>query len=370
MVARRTSRRRLGLRPRRPRSGAPSPRPRPSQAAFAMRPFPRTSGPAGRSVSVVVCAYNAADTLDDCLTALAQQTYPDYEVIVVNDGSRDRTSDVGRRHPSVRVIDIPNGGLSAARNVGLGAATGDIVAYTDADTRADRDWLTFLVQPFLTSDVVGSGGPNVVPPDDPPMAQCIARAPGGPTHVLLDDRIAEHVPGLQHGLPSRGAALDRRLQSHLPPCRRRCRRVLAAAGQGLEDRLRLVSAGVAPPSSVDQGLLAATGRVRRGRALAHGASPRQVPGRPHVVARPDLQPAAVRALALGRTHQRRRVGHGGVPVGLPHGRSPVCLPAALGPVAGAVDRPDAVRPGRLAASATRRGQRRCWSRAASALPPP
>ncbi len=165
------------------------------QAAFRDAPFPADVRASWPKVSVVVCAYNAADTLDDCLTALAQQTYPDYEVIVVNDGSRDRTSDVGRRHPNVRVIDIPNGGLSAARNVGLGAATGDIVAYTDADTRADRDWLTFLVQPFLTSDVVGSGGPNVVPPDDPPMAQCIARAPGGPTHVLLDDRIAEHVPG-------------------------------------------------------------------------------------------------------------------------------------------------------------------------------
>ncbi len=95
----------------------------------------------------------------------------------------------------MRVIDTPNAGLSAARNVGLAEATGEIVAYTDADTRVDRDWLSFLVQPFLTSDVAGSGGPNVVPADDPPMAQCIARAPGGPTHVLLDDRTAEHVPG-------------------------------------------------------------------------------------------------------------------------------------------------------------------------------
>ena len=89
----------------------------------------------------------------------------------------------------------PNGGLSAARNIGLSAATGEIVAYTDADVRVDPDWLTYLVQPFLTSDVVGSGGPNIVPPDDPFVAQCVARAPGGPTHVLLDDRIAEHVPG-------------------------------------------------------------------------------------------------------------------------------------------------------------------------------
>lgn len=163
--------------------------------AFAEAPFSREEQQAWPRVSVVVCAYNAADTLEDCLTSLEGLTYPDYEVILVNDGSRDRTSSIGHSHPRVRVIDIPNGGLSAARNVGLAQATGEIVAYTDADTRVDRDWLTFLVQPFLNSDVVGSGGPNVVPADDPPIAQCIARAPGGPTHVLLDDRIAEHVPG-------------------------------------------------------------------------------------------------------------------------------------------------------------------------------
>jgi hypothetical protein len=69
------------------------------------------------------------------------------------------------------------------------------VAYTDADVRVDPDWLTYLVQPFLRSDVVAAGGPNVVPADDPWIAQCVARAPGGPTHVLFDDRIAEHVPG-------------------------------------------------------------------------------------------------------------------------------------------------------------------------------
>src|SRR5205823_8226005 len=108
-----------------------------------------------------------------------------------NDGSTDRTSEIARAHARVRVNDTPNAGLSAARNVGLTEATGEIVAYTDADARVDRDWLSFLVQPFLTSDVVASGGPNVVPADDSPMAQCIARAPGGPTHVLLDDRIAD-----------------------------------------------------------------------------------------------------------------------------------------------------------------------------------
>ena len=163
--------------------------------AFADAPFSPETKAAWPRVSVVVCAYNAADTLEDNLASLDRLTYPDYEVIVVNDGSRDATGEIARRHPRVRLIEVPNAGLSAARNVGLAEATGEIVAYTDADTRVDRDWLTFLVQPFLNSDVVGSGGPNVVPKDDPPVAQCIARAPGGPTHVLLDDRIAEHVPG-------------------------------------------------------------------------------------------------------------------------------------------------------------------------------
>jgi len=174
-------------------------KPKPAAAAvagaFADAPFSSEKRRTWPRVSVVVCAYNAADTLEDNLQSLERLTYPDYEIVLVNDGSRDATAEIARRHPRVRIVDTPNQGLSAARNIGLAEASGEIVAYTDADTRVDPDWLTFLIQPFLTSDVVGSGGPNVVPADDPPIAQCIARAPGGPTHVLLDDRIAEHVPG-------------------------------------------------------------------------------------------------------------------------------------------------------------------------------
>lgn len=174
-------------------------RPKPAADAvarvFRNVPFPAAAQRTWPRVSVVVCAYNAARTLDECLTSLDQLTYPDYEIIVVNDGSKDDTGPVARRHANVRVIETPNNGLSTARNVGLAAATGTIVAYTDADVHVDCDWLTYLVQPFLNSEVVCAGGPNVVPADDPWVAQCVARAPGGPTHVLLDDRIAEHVPG-------------------------------------------------------------------------------------------------------------------------------------------------------------------------------
>lgn len=174
-------------------------RPKPAAEAvgrvFEDAPFSEAEQRSWPRVSVVVCAYNAADTLDDCLTSLGRLAYPDYEVIVVNDGSRDDTDAIARRHPHVRLITTANNGLSEARNIGLSAARGTIVAYTDADVRVDSHWLTYLVQPFLKSDVVASGGPNVVPADDPWVAQCVARAPGGPTHVLFDDRIAEHVPG-------------------------------------------------------------------------------------------------------------------------------------------------------------------------------
>lgn len=174
-------------------------RPKPAlaavEAAFDEAPFPAREREAWPKVSVVVCAYNAGDTIDDCLASLSRLTYPNADILVVDDGSRDATAAIAKRFAGVRVISIPNGGLSAARNVGLAHATGEIVAYTDADVRVDPDWLTYLVQPMLRGGFAASGGPNVVPADDPWVAQCVARAPGGPTHVLLDDRVAEHVPG-------------------------------------------------------------------------------------------------------------------------------------------------------------------------------
>lgn len=163
--------------------------------AFAAAPFPAADRSQWPMVSVLVCAYNAAETLADCLASLESLDYPNYEILVVNDGSTDDTPAIARRHRRVRVIDTPPGGLSVARNVALAHAAGEIVAYTDADVRAHPQWLTYLVQPFLERDVAGAGGPNVVPPDDPWLAQCVARAPGAPTHVMLDDVIAEHVPG-------------------------------------------------------------------------------------------------------------------------------------------------------------------------------
>jgi len=156
-------------------------------------------------VSVVICAYNAERTMDACLGSLRTLNYPNYEIIVVNDGSKDQTLAISERHqqayaadpeaPPLRIITQENKGLSVARNVGAAAATGEIVAYTDSDCVPDPDWLAFLVYRFVRSGFVAVGGPNFPPPEPALVPAAVAVSPGGPAHVLLDDEVAEHVPG-------------------------------------------------------------------------------------------------------------------------------------------------------------------------------
>jgi GT2 family glycosyltransferase len=146
-------------------------------------------------VSVVVCAYNAERTMEACLASLETLNYPDYEVIVVNDGSRDRTLAISESFPYCRIISQENRGLSVARNVGAEAATGEIVAYTDSDCVADPDWLTYLVARMEEGGLAACGGPNFPPPEDALVPAAVAVSPGGPTHVLISDEVAEHIAG-------------------------------------------------------------------------------------------------------------------------------------------------------------------------------
>ena len=82
-------------------------------------------------ISVVICSCNGSRTIGETLAALENQDYPDYEVIVIDDGSTDQTSAIADRH-DVRLIRTKNNGLSVARNVGMNVATGEIVAYIAA----------------------------------------------------------------------------------------------------------------------------------------------------------------------------------------------------------------------------------------------
>src|SRR5205085_10184984 len=140
-----------------------------------------------------VCTYNGGRTLDQCLRSLLDLDYPDYEVIVVDDGSADDTPAILARFPGVRAVRQPNRGLSVARNVGLREATGEVVAYTDSDCFADPDWLAHLVYQLQQSGAAAVGGPNLTP-NDGRLASCVAASPGQPTHALVSHQVAGHLP--------------------------------------------------------------------------------------------------------------------------------------------------------------------------------
>jgi glycosyltransferase involved in cell wall biosynthesis len=146
-------------------------------------------------VSVIICSYNGASTIESCLRSMERLRYPEYEVIFVDDGSTDGTQEILKKFPWVRNIRQKNMGLSYARNVGMNAARGEVIIYTDSDCEADEDWLYYMVLALVRSSHAGMGGPNLIPDEGSWVADCVGLSPGGPTHVMINDREAEHVPG-------------------------------------------------------------------------------------------------------------------------------------------------------------------------------
>jgi glycosyltransferase involved in cell wall biosynthesis len=146
-------------------------------------------------LSVVVCAYQEQERLGRCLDSLVALDYPDLEVLVCDDGSTDGTLEIAREYP-FRVLELAHGGLSAARNAGTAAATGEVVAFLDADAACHPDWAYALVR-SLGDDpsTVGTGGPNLPTTCAGLVARAVALSPGNAVEVLTGPDRAEHVPG-------------------------------------------------------------------------------------------------------------------------------------------------------------------------------
>lgn len=96
-------------------------------------------------VSVIVPAYNAEKYLERCLNSIAIQTMPDFECIIVNDGSTDKTREIADYHANsdlrIRTFHQDNGGVSSARNYGLSRAIGEWIIFLDADDELPNDAL-------------------------------------------------------------------------------------------------------------------------------------------------------------------------------------------------------------------------------------
>jgi glycosyltransferase involved in cell wall biosynthesis len=99
-------------------------------------------------VSVVITCFNQARYLPDAIESVLAQTHPRLEVVVVDDGSTDNTSEVARRYPGIQVVRQANGGLPTARNTGLRHSTGEYLVFLDADDRLKPDAVAVGVDAF------------------------------------------------------------------------------------------------------------------------------------------------------------------------------------------------------------------------------
>lgn len=110
-------------------------------------------------VSIVVPVRNGADCISDCVASVLAAPYPRdrREVLVVDNDSEDGTAGVVKRHPVTYLYEADIG-PSSARNRGVGASSGDIVAFLDADCVVTKGWLQELVAPFADPDVWGVAG--------------------------------------------------------------------------------------------------------------------------------------------------------------------------------------------------------------------
>lgn len=107
-------------------------------------------------ISVIVPVYNAEQYFRECIDSILRQTYTDFELIIVDDGSTDRSGDIADKYAvadkRVRVLHKQNGGQSSARNAGLDICTGKFIAFVDADDYIHSEMLAQLMNMVLEND--------------------------------------------------------------------------------------------------------------------------------------------------------------------------------------------------------------------------
>ncbi|MGA0611801.1 glycosyltransferase [Caldimonas sp. KR1-144] len=178
-------------------------------------------------IAIVVPAYNEAATISASVRSLLQLDYPDYEVIVVNDGSKDDTMEVLKRefglqlfpeayrvsipvapvrglwrspqHPHLRVIDKTNGGRSDAVNAGINAAHHGLICAVDADSVLQRDSLRRIARPFMEDSRVIACGGTVRISNGCTIAQGFLQRVDVPSSWLARIQVVEYLRGFLYG---------------------------------------------------------------------------------------------------------------------------------------------------------------------------
>lgn len=99
-------------------------------------------------ISIVVPAYNAAGVIERCIDSVLRQTYPDFELLIIDDGSTDETAEIvvakATQDARIRLIRQENAGVSSARNTGISAASGQLLCFIDSDDTVSANYLEIL----------------------------------------------------------------------------------------------------------------------------------------------------------------------------------------------------------------------------------
>jgi GT2 family glycosyltransferase len=118
-------------------------------------------------VSIVVPAYNAERTIKRCIVSLLDIDYPSYEIIIVDDGSTDKTKEIlSEFEGRINIIQNQHFGPSKCRNIAVKQAKGEFIAFTDSDCIVAKDWLKELIKGFSDGKVVSVGGTQFSPVDE------------------------------------------------------------------------------------------------------------------------------------------------------------------------------------------------------------
>ena len=134
-----------------------------------------------KKISVVIPTYNRAKLLKECLTSLCKQEYKNFEVIVVDDGSKDQTKEIVdsfKKNLDIKYIFQENKGPACARNLGIKMASGDIVAFIDDDCIASRQWLKAINEAF-DGQIGGVEGKTIPKHALTPFSHCVINLYGG-----------------------------------------------------------------------------------------------------------------------------------------------------------------------------------------------
>ena len=105
------------------------------------------------TVSIIVPVYNSERYISDCINSILKQTFPDFELLLIDDGSQDNSlgicQEFGKKDSRIRIIHKENGGVSSARNLGLDEAIGDIIMFSDSDDTVSETWCESLTTPLF-----------------------------------------------------------------------------------------------------------------------------------------------------------------------------------------------------------------------------